>query len=121
MTTHVLLIEDEVKMARLLELDLNDAGYRVTVAHNGLTGWQLAKIQAPDVIVLDWQLPQLTGLEVCQRLRKAGRMMPIIFATALGDSDCRKAVLQAGGTDYLIKPFSSESLLKMIQSCQAAE
>ncbi|MEO0374778.1 MAG: response regulator [Cyanobacteria bacterium P01_A01_bin.17] len=119
MNIHVLLIEDEANIARLLELDLSDVGYRVTVAHDGLTGLHLAQTQAPDIIVLDWQLPQLTGLEICQRLRDAGKMMPIIFATALGDDLPRKAALRAGGTDYLVKPFSTESLLRVIDEQQA--
>lgn len=118
MNLHVLLIEDEVAIARLLELDLCDAGYQVSVAHDGLTGWQMAQTQAPDIVVLDWELPRLTGLEVCQRLRDAGKLMPIIFATALGDDLRRKAALRAGGTDYLVKPFSSERLLRVIDEQQ---
>ncbi len=116
MNTHVLLIEDEARMARLLELDLNDAGYQVTVAHDGETGWHLAEAQPPDVIVLDWQLPRLTGLEVCQRLRAVGQKMPIIFATALGDG--REQALQAGATAYVTKPFSTEMLMQLIERHQ---
>lgn len=113
MNSHVLLIEDEAKTARLLELDLDDAGYQVTVASDGMTGYRLAQQQPPDVIILDWQLPQLTGREVCQRLRDGGQMMPIIVATAL--SDRRATALQAGATDYLTKPFSTETLLRLIE------
>lgn len=114
MNIHVLLIEDEVNIARLVEMDLHDAGYRVTVAHDGMTGLHLAQTQAPDIVVLDWQLPHLTGVEICQRLRNAGKMMPVIFATALGDVEHRKAALQAGGSHYLIKPFRTEGLLQLI-------
>ncbi len=118
MNTHVLLIEDEVNIARLVEMDLHDAGYQVTLAHDGIKGLHLAQTQAPDVVVLDWQLPHLTGVEICQKLRDAGKMMPIIFATALGDIEHRTAALQAGGTHYLIKPFRTEGLLQLIEAHQ---
>lgn len=114
MQPHVLVIEDEVRMARLLELELHDAGYQVSVALDGLLGWQQATTLAPDVIVLDWLLPQLTGLEICTRLRQGGSRTPIIFTTALSDRTHQEQAEQAGATAYIVKPFTFEHLLQAI-------
>ena len=111
---HILLVEDEVKIATLVALDLSDAGYRVTVAHDGITAWEQTQRHAPDMIVLDWKLPQLTGLELCTRLRASGRTMPIIFATAWEDQEHRTIALKAGANDYLVKPFGTDMLLTKI-------
>ena len=114
MTAHILLVEDEIKLAKLLELDLCDHGYDVNVVHDGLSGWQQAQDGSPDLIVLDWQLPLLTGPEICARLRAAGRTMPIIFTTALDDPEHRATALQAGANEYLVKPFGIDVLLQKI-------
>ena len=114
MIPHILLVDDEVSITKLLELDLTDAGYRVTMAHDGFSGWHQAHIHNPDLVVLDWQLPHLTGLEVCARLRAAGKTMPIIFTTAFEDRDHRTLALAAGANDYLVKPFGSQTLIRKI-------
>jgi len=62
-TAHILLIEDEIKLARFIELELNSEGYRITVAHDGMAGLTLARESTPDLVILDWMLPGLTGCE----------------------------------------------------------
>ncbi len=116
MNTHILLVEDEVKLARFIELELNSEGYRVSVANDGIAGLTLARESAPDIAILDWMLPGLSGLEVCRRLRATGNKMPIILLTAKDEVGDRVAGLDAGADDYVVKPFSIEELLARIRA-----
>ena len=116
MTAHILLVEDEVKLARFLELELSSEGYRLSVAHDGIEGLTLARESSPDLAVLDWMLPGLTGVEVCRRLRATGNKMPIILLTAKDEVGDRVAGLDAGADDYVVKPFSIEELLARIRA-----
>lgn len=77
MTAHILLVEDEVRLARFIELELNSEGYRVSVAHDGMSGLSLARESEPDLAILDWMLPGLTGVELCRRLRATGSKVPL--------------------------------------------
>jgi DNA-binding response OmpR family regulator len=116
MTSHILLVEDEVKLARFVELELSCEGYRISVAHDGLTGLMMARESSPDLLVLDWMLPGLTGLEVCRRLRATGSDVPVILLTAKDEISDRVAGLDAGADDYVVKPFSIEELLARIRA-----
>jgi DNA-binding response OmpR family regulator len=116
MPAHILLVEDEVKLARFIELELISEGYRVSVAHDGIGGLTLARESLPDIAILDWMLPSLSGLEVCRRLRTTGNKMPIILLTARDDIGDRVAGLDAGADDYVVKPFSIEELLARIRA-----
>ncbi len=68
MSAHILLVEDEVKLARFIELELTSEGYRISIAHDGMTGLTLARESAPELVILDWMLPGMTGVEICRRL-----------------------------------------------------
>jgi len=116
MTAHILLVEDEVKLARFVELELSSEGYQVSVAHDGFSGLTLARESSPDLLILDWMLPGLTGVEICRRLRATGSKVPVIFLTARDEVSDRVAGLDAGGDDYVIKPFSIEELLARVRS-----
>ncbi|MBW4553348.1 MAG: response regulator transcription factor [Aphanocapsa sp. GSE-SYN-MK-11-07L] len=116
MDAHILLVEDEVKLARFIELELNSEGYRVSVANDGMAGLTLARESAPDIVILDWMLPGLSGLEVCRRLRATGNKVPIILLTAKDEVGDRVAGLDAGADDYVVKPFSIEELLARIRA-----
>jgi DNA-binding response OmpR family regulator len=116
MNAHILLVEDEVKLARFVELELSCEGYRISVAHDGLTGLMMARESLPDLLVLDWMLPGLTGLEVCRRLRATGIDVPVILLTAKDEISDRVAGLDAGADDYVVKPFSIEELLARIRA-----
>jgi DNA-binding response OmpR family regulator len=116
MKTHILLVEDEVKLARFVELELSSEGYQVSVAHDGISGLTLARESAPDLAILDWMLPGLSGVELCRRLRATGSKMPVILLTAKDDVSDRVAGLDAGADDYVVKPFSIEELLARIRA-----
>jgi DNA-binding response OmpR family regulator len=116
MTAHILLVEDEVKLARFVELELSSEGYTVSVAHDGVTGLTLARESSLDLAILDWMLPGLTGLEICRRLRATGSSVPVILLTAKDEVSDRVAGLDAGADDYVVKPFSIEELLARIRA-----
>ena len=94
----VLIVEDEVKLARFVELELKHEGYEVFVAHDGRTGLDMFENEKPDIILLDLMLPELSGIEVCRRIRKNSNV-PIILG------------LDSGADDYVTKPFDIEELL----------
>lgn len=107
----VLVIEDEVRLARALAEGLESRGFTVTLRHDGQSGYQQAKEREADVIVLDLMLPGLSGAEVCARLRAEGVRTPILVLTAReGESD-ETDVLNLGADDYLRKPFSYDVLV----------
>ena len=111
----ILIIEDESRIARFVERGLLYEGYRVKVAPDGQTGLNIARDNPPDLIILDWMLPGLDGLEVCRRLR-AGGDVPILMLTARDDVRDRVLGLDAGADDYLVKPFSIDELLARIRA-----
>jgi DNA-binding response OmpR family regulator len=116
MTTNILLVEDEVKLARFVELELSSEGYTISVAHDGLTGLTMARESPPDLVILDWMMPGMTGLEVCRRLRATGNKVPVILLTAKDEVSDRVAGLDAGADDYVVKPFSIEELLARVRA-----
>ena len=116
MSAHILLVEDEVNLARFIELELGSEGYQVSVAHDGMSGLAIARQTPPDLAILDWMLPGLTGLELCRRLRSTGSKIPVILLTAKDEVVDRVAGLDAGADDYVVKPFSIEELLARVRS-----
>jgi DNA-binding response OmpR family regulator len=116
MTMHILLVEDEVPLARFIELELSAEGYQISVAHDGIAGLTLARESTPDLAILDWMLPGLSGLELCRRLRATGSKIPVILLTAKDEVSDRVAGLDAGADDYVVKPFSIEELLARIRA-----
>ena len=106
----VILIEDEVKLARFVELELRYEGYDVTVCHDGREGLQMVTDGNYDMILLDLMLPGLTGIEICRRVRKFSNV-PIIMLTAKDETMDKVAGLDSGTDDYLTKPFAIEELL----------
>lgn len=112
--THILLVEDEVKLARFVELELNYQGYQVSIAYDGLTALTAARELHLDLVILDWMLPGLSGLEICRRLRSIGDKVPIILLTVKDEVSDRIAGLDAGADDYLVKPFSVDELLARV-------
>jgi DNA-binding response OmpR family regulator len=116
MTAHILLVEDEVKLARFIELELSSEGYQVSVANEGMNGLMLARESAPDLVILDWMLPGLSGIEICRRLRSTGISVPVILLTAKDEVSDRVTGLDAGADDYVVKPFSIEELLARIRA-----
>ncbi|NEP44805.1 MULTISPECIES: response regulator transcription factor [Okeania] len=116
MSSNILVVEDEAKLAQFIELELKYEGYQVTVANDGFAGITMAREIKPDLIILDWMLPGLSGLELCRRLRTTGDKVPIILLTAKDDVSDRVAGLDAGADDYVLKPFSVEELLARVRA-----
>ncbi len=112
----ILIVEDELKLAQFIELELKYEGYTVSVANDGLTGLTAARESHPDLIILDWMLPGISGLEVCRRLRQTGDRVPVILLTAKDEIGDRVAGLDAGADDYVVKPFSVEELLARVRA-----
>lgn len=116
MAAKILMVEDEANLAQFVQLELTYEGYEVSVAHDGLAGLMAAREQAPDLIILDWMMPGLSGVEVCRRLRQTGSKIPIILLTAKDDISDRVEGLDAGANDYVIKPFSIEELMARVRA-----
>jgi DNA-binding response OmpR family regulator len=116
MTAHILLVEDEEKLAKFIQLELSYEGYQVSVAHDGLSGLTAARESSFDLVILDWMMPGLTGVEICRRLRATGNKVPVILLTAKDEVSDRVAGLDAGADDYVVKPFSIEELLARIRA-----
>lgn len=110
----LLVVEDDLKIARFLELELKHEGFNVEVAHDGRTGLEKAQSQAFDLLILDIMLPGLNGMEVCRRLRLTSGM-PIIMLTAKDDVMDTVMGLDCGADDYMTKPFAIEELLARIR------
>ncbi|MCE2488538.1 MAG: response regulator transcription factor [Anaerolineae bacterium] len=111
----ILVIEDEVAIARFIERGLIFENYRPVIRHDGHSGLAAARDEPPDLVVLDWMLPGLDGLEVCKRLRRASSV-PVLMLTARDDVSDRVQGLDAGADDYLVKPFSFQELLARIRA-----
>ena len=111
----ILIVEDEQKIARFLELELKYEGYDVEIAHNGREGFEKGKNKDIDLIVLDLMLPELSGIEVCRRLRQTSDV-PIIMLTAKDDISDKITGLDIGADDYMTKPFNPLELLARVKS-----
>lgn len=111
--THVLVVEDESALVELLRYNFERAGFRVSAAGDGEEALSLIAEGKPDLIVLDWMLPHVSGLEVCRQLRRksATRDLPVIMLTARGEEADRVRGLEGGADDYLTKPFSPAELI----------
>ncbi len=113
----ILIVEDETSIANFIRDGLTEEGFSVDVADNGKKGFQLAldNLDEYDVILLDWMLPGLNGIEICRQIRLENKIIPIIFLTAKDTVDDAVFGLEAGANDYIRKPFSFEELLARIR------
>ncbi|MGP1275524.1 MAG: phosphate regulon transcriptional regulator PhoB [Caulobacterales bacterium] len=118
MQPHVLVVEDEDALAELLQYNLKKEGFRVTVAADGEEAMILVDERQPDLILLDWMLPKVSGIEVCRRLRgrQETRNIPIIMLTARGEEADRIRGLDTGADDYIIKPFLMKELFARVRA-----
>lgn len=116
MTQHILVVEDEPQIARVLQLELQFEGYDVTIAHTGTDGLIAYREQPFDLVLLDIMLPEMNGLDVLKRIRTDERMTPVILLTAKNDTSDKVAGLDLGANDYITKPFEFEELLARIRT-----
>ena len=110
----ILIVEDDNKIARFVELELHHEGYETETANDGRTGLAKALLPDVDLVLLDIMLPELSGMEVCRRIRQESEV-PIIILTAKGDVTDKVAGLDMGANDYMTKPFAIEELLARIR------
>lgn len=112
MQPYILVMEDEDALATLLQYNLEKEGYEVAVAGDGEEGWLMLEERQPDMVLLDWMLPKLSGIEVCRRIRSKSetRNLPVIMLTARGEETDRVRGLDTGADDYMTKPFSMTEL-----------
>ncbi|MFM7017204.1 response regulator transcription factor [Flavobacterium sp.] len=111
----ILIIEDEIGISNFLTQGLEEEGYTIEVANDGLLGLELALQQKNDLILLDWMLPKMSGIEVCQKIREKNYQIPILFLTAKDTIQETIEGFQAGANDYIKKPFSFDELLERIK------
>ncbi|MGG0240620.1 response regulator transcription factor [Bacillus rhizoplanae] len=116
MNKRILVVEDEVQIARVLQLELEYEGYEVLVKHDGKSGLEVALHENLDLILLDVMLPELSGIEVLRRLRKADIYVPVILLTARNTTLDKVMGLDQGANDYVTKPFEMEELLARVRS-----
>lgn len=114
MEQRILVIEDNPDISRVVQYELEQAGFGVLAASDGISGLTLAREEHPDLVILDLGLPDIEGAEVTRRLRKSGSV-PIIILTALDSLDRKLALLEAGADDYMTKPFHPEELVARVK------
>lgn len=118
MATRVLIVEDEEALATLLEYNLGQEKFDVTLAADGEEGILKIEENPPDVVILDWMLPKVSGIEICRRIRSKPetRNIPIIMLTARSEEADRIRGLETGADDYLTKPFSTNELIARVRA-----
>jgi two-component system phosphate regulon response regulator PhoB len=114
----ILVVEDEAALVTLLRYNLEREGFRVAAAADGEEALLLAREEKPDLVLLDWMLPLLSGIEVCRQLRRMNetRAVPIIMLTARGEEGDKLRGLDSGADDYITKPFSPSELVARIRA-----
>ncbi|AOC96869.1 MULTISPECIES: response regulator transcription factor [Flavobacterium] len=112
---HILIVEDEVGIVQFLKQGLQEEGYQITTAADGSKGFELVQEQKFDLILLDWMLPKINGLDLCKAIRVKDHFTPIIFLTAKDTVQETIEGLKAGANDYIKKPFSFEELVERIK------
>ena len=118
MSAHILIVEDEAALVELLRYNLEKEGHRVTVAADGEDGLSAVEDSKPDLVILDWMLPLVSGLEVCRQIRRkpATRTLPVIMLTARSEETDRVRGLEIGADDYITKPFSPSELMARVRA-----
>jgi DNA-binding response OmpR family regulator len=112
---HILIVEDEAGIVQFLQQGLEEEGYQITTASDGLSGFELTQKQKFDLIILDWMLPKINGLDLCKAIRIKDTTTPIVFLTAKDTVLETIEGLKAGANDYIKKPFSFEELVERIK------
>jgi DNA-binding response OmpR family regulator len=112
---HILIVEDEVGIVQFLKQGLEEEGYEITTAFDGLQGFEVVQNTSFDLVLLDWMLPKMSGLDLCKAIRIKDINTPIIFLTAKDTIQETIEGLKAGANDYIKKPFSFEELIERIK------
>ncbi|MFB6275786.1 MAG: two-component system response regulator RppA [Halothece sp.] len=113
---HILLVDDERELTTPLSRVLTQEGYQVDVANNGVMGEELAQNNDYHLLILDWLMPEKSGLELCRNLRSRGNQTPVLFLTAKDTVDDRVSGLDVGADDYIVKPFELREFLARVRA-----
>jgi two-component system phosphate regulon response regulator PhoB len=118
MKAKIFVVEDDSSIVTLLKYNLEKEGFKVFISNNGEEGLKEIKLIEPDLVLLDWMLPDLSGIEICKSLRKDSKYknLPIIMLTAKGQEEDKVQGLNTGADDYLVKPFSHKELLARVNA-----
>jgi two-component system phosphate regulon response regulator PhoB len=118
MSPLILVVEDEPALATLLRYNLEKEGFSVAEAHDGEEALLQLSERTPDAVLLDWMLPQVSGLEICRRIRRTPqwRTLPVIMLTAKGEEADRVRGLEGGADDYVVKPFGVSELVARLKA-----
>ena len=118
MKLKMLIVEDEEALLDLLKFNFNKEGYKIDTATDGETALEKILYKPPDIIILDWMLPKLSGIELCRRIRKnkEHKNIPIIMLTAKGEEEDKLRGLETGADDYITKPFSVNELVARVKA-----
>ncbi|WP_405107300.1 response regulator transcription factor [Paenibacillus sp. FSL K6-1217] len=116
MTELILVVEDEVRIARLLQIELECEGYRVSMAGSGHQGLEMYQEQQPDLLLLDVMLPGFSGIELLRRIRAGDAETPVLLLTAKSSVEDKVSGLDLGANDYITKPFQIEELLARVRA-----
>ncbi len=112
---HILVVDDEPQITRVLRTSLNAQGYEIRVANDGETALEIVKDFAPDVVITDLAMPNMNGIELCRQLRKVSQV-PILVLSVRGEERSKIEALDSGADDYITKPFSTGELLARIRA-----
>jgi DNA-binding response OmpR family regulator len=112
---HILIVEDEEGILQFLKQGLEEENYQISTANNGLDGYTLFQKEKFDLVLLDWMLPKMTGVEVCEKIRETNTKTPILFLTAKDTVEETVEGLKKGANDYIKKPFSFDELVERIK------
>ncbi len=117
-TNTILVVEDEADIQELVSLTLGKAGFKLLQANNGKEGFVMALDQKPDLVLADWMMPEINGIELLRRLRRDSRTahIPVIMLSAKAEVDNKSEGLDAGADDYLAKPFSPRELVSRVNA-----
>lgn len=116
MLTKILVVDDEASIVKLLQFNLEKAGFQVVTAFDGKQALDMARMEQPDFIILDWMLPKMEGMDVCKTLRQERNNTPILMLTAKHDELDKILGLELGADDYLTKPFSPREVIARVKA-----
>lgn len=118
MSSLILIVEDEPPQAELLKYNLEKAGFRTVIAGDGELALSMVEEESPDLVLLDWMLPEISGIDICRRLRASQetKAIPIIMLTARGEEGDRVLGLDVGADDYIVKPYSPKEMISRVKA-----
>jgi|TARA_B100001964_G_scaffold199578_1_gene226008 two-component system phosphate regulon response regulator PhoB len=117
-SARILIVEDEPPLVEMLRYNLESDGFKTLVATSGNEGLMSVKEEEPDLVLLDWMLPEMSGIDICRRLREdpASKAIPVIMLTARGEEGDKILGLDSGADDYMVKPFSPKELIARVRA-----